>query len=68
MEKKRKPKSLDTPTRHHTIVLLILFTAPRRSQGEIAVSDDDLRRLPRRRVRRSSRAGCACFGQVDVVI
>ena len=42
MAKKRKVNSLDTPASDLAIVSLITLTAPRRSQRETAVSDDDV--------------------------
>jgi hypothetical protein len=42
MAKKRKASSLDTPTCHLTTTSPTALTAPRRSQRETAVSDDDV--------------------------
>ena len=42
MAKKRKASSLDTLACHLATTSLITLTASRRSQGEIAVSDDDV--------------------------
>jgi len=42
MAKKRKVSSLDTPASDLATASLIALTAPRRSQRETAVSDDDV--------------------------
>jgi hypothetical protein len=42
MAKKRKANSLDTPTCHLATTSPIASTAPRRSQRETAVSDDNV--------------------------
>jgi hypothetical protein len=42
MTEKHKTSSLDTPTYHLADTSPILLTAPRHSQIEIAVPDDDL--------------------------